>query len=214
MKRILRKLLNREQKRWLRNIAYVPTMVLDIVQCRFIGLPWHFSWRFYGRPVLHCFLPGQISAGRDLVLVSKPSHNSLGVFQRTTLKTLTKDARIILGNNVGMSGVSIAARNEVVVGSDVLIGSGAIITDSDAHGIDPNTRFDPAAHIGAAPIKIEDRVFIGARAIILKGVTINYGAVIGAGAVVSRDVPAYAIVAGNPAKLIGDARTSVKNTHY
>lgn len=55
-----------------------------------------------------------------------------------------------------------------------------------------------------APVTIGDKVFIGARAIILRGVTIGNGAVIGAGAVVAKDVPPMAIVAGNPAKVIGN----------
>ena len=58
----------------------------------------------------------------------------------------------------------------------------------------------------AAPILIEDDAFIGARSIILKGVTIGKGSIIGAGAVVTRNVPEYSIVAGNPAKVIGDVR--------
>ena len=52
------------------------------------------------------------------------------------------------------------------------------------------------------PVRIEDDVWIGARAIILPGVTIGQGAIIGAGAVVTKDVPAYAICAGNPARVL------------
>lgn len=54
----------------------------------------------------------------------------------------------------------------------------------------------------SAPIVIGDNVFIGARAIILKGVTIGEGAIVGAGSVVTKDVAEYSIVAGNPAKVI------------
>lgn len=52
------------------------------------------------------------------------------------------------------------------------------------------------------PVRIDDDVWIGCNAIILKGVRINQGAIVGAGAVVTKDVPAYAIVAGNPAKVV------------
>jgi maltose O-acetyltransferase len=55
------------------------------------------------------------------------------------------------------------------------------------------------------PVLIGEKCFIGARAIILKGVTIGDGAVVGAGAVVTRDVPAGAVVAGNPALPISAA---------
>ncbi|MFW5883436.1 MAG: acyltransferase [Verrucomicrobiota bacterium] len=54
------------------------------------------------------------------------------------------------------------------------------------------------------PIQVGDRVWIGYRAIVLPGVQIGEGAVVGAGAVVTRDVPAFSIVAGNPAKVIGE----------
>lgn len=55
-------------------------------------------------------------------------------------------------------------------------------------------------------VEIKDNVFVGARAIILPGVTVNEWAVVAAGAVVTRDVPSFAIVAGNPARQIGDIR--------
>ena len=91
------------------------------------------------------------------------------------------------------------------IGNNVLIGSGALITDNDAHGIHPEHR-NNVRHILIAPIEIKDNVFIGARSIILKGVVIGEGAIVGAGAVVTRNVPDFAIVAGNPAKIIGDVR--------
>jgi len=59
-----------------------------------------------------------------------------------------------------------------------------------------------AKHSDYAPIKIHDNVWIGERAIILKGVTIGKGAIIAIGAVVTKDVPEYAIVAGNPARIV------------
>jgi acetyltransferase-like isoleucine patch superfamily enzyme len=68
-----------------------------------------------------------------------------------------------------------------------------------------------AGYGGASrPIVIEDDVFIGARAIILKGVTIGKGCVVGAGAVVAKSVPPYSVVVGNPAKVVGDSRRSSK----
>lgn len=53
-----------------------------------------------------------------------------------------------------------------------------------------------------APVVIEDDTWIGSNAIILKGVTVGHGAIVGAGAIVTKDVPPYAIVGGNPAKVI------------
>ncbi len=90
-----------------------------------------------------------------------------------------------------------------LIGNRVLIGSGALITDNDAHPVHVVPRRYSKEKIGALPVVIEDDVFIGARAIILKGVHIGKGAVVGAGAVVSKDVPALSIVAGNPATIMG-----------
>lgn len=56
--------------------------------------------------------------------------------------------------------------------------------------------------VKTSPITIKDKVWIGRNVIVLKGVTIGEGAVIGAGAVVTHDVPAYTVVAGNPARIV------------
>ncbi|MEI6177936.1 MAG: acyltransferase, partial [Verrucomicrobiota bacterium] len=90
----------------------------------------------------------------------------------------------------------------VEIGAGTQIGGGAMILDTDFHprGPDGSWLTDPAAV--AKPVKIGEKCFIGARAIILKGVTLGDGAVVGAGAVVTKDVPAGAIVAGNPARVI------------
>ncbi len=72
------------------------------------------------------------------------------------------------------------------------------------------SRFSPGKYYGGLePIVIQDDVWIGERAIILPGVTIGRGAIVGAGAVVTNDVPDYAVVAGNPAKVV--RRRAVKS---
>ena len=83
-----------------------------------------------------------------------------------------------------------------------MIGSGCIITDTDSHPIRWQDRLDNPNSTVSKPIVIEDNVFIGARSIILKGVTIGFGSVVGAGSVVSKDVPKNVIVCGNPAKIV------------
>ncbi|WP_310589011.1 acyltransferase [Dyadobacter crusticola] len=127
------------------------------------------------------------------------------MFQDVTIKAMVPGARITIGNDVGMSGVSISCRTQITIGDNTLLGSGAVITDNDAHGIHPDFRNNQGA-IKAKPVHIAKDVFIGARSLILKGVTIGEGAVVGAGSVVSKDVPSMAIVAGNPARIVGDVR--------
>jgi maltose O-acetyltransferase len=99
------------------------------------------------------------------------------------------------------NGVTIVSeRSGISIGQRCLIGPGVHIYDSDFHALDADLRAT-ALPLGA-PVKIADDAFIGSNAIILKGVTIGAGSVVGAGAVVVADVPAGAIVAGNPARVV------------
>jgi acetyltransferase-like isoleucine patch superfamily enzyme len=78
----------------------------------------------------------------------------------------------------------------------------AMIFDNDFHSPEGEFRWGDAAPDNPKPIKIGRGVFIGARALVLKGVTIGDRAVIGAGAVVTKDVPTQHIAVGNPARLL------------
>ncbi|MFV0309497.1 MAG: DapH/DapD/GlmU-related protein, partial [Desertimonas sp.] len=124
----------------------------------------------------------------------------------THLDTRTADSAIRIGRGSILNNACtlIAEGPGITIGSNVLIGPGVQIFDSDFHALDAESRrFGGAAAMGA--VAIGDDVFIGARAIVLRGVTIGDGAVIGAGAVVSSDVPAHTVAAGNPARVIGSA---------
>ena len=101
----------------------------------------------------------------------------------------------------------------VEIGSRVLISHNVNVIDNQTHPLDSKARHAHFRHIyerghprhidlGDRPVRIEDDAWIAAGAIVLKGVTIGRGAVIAAGSVVTRDVPAQVIVAGNPARII------------
>jgi acetyltransferase-like isoleucine patch superfamily enzyme len=188
---------------WGLGIVQVPR---NIIFCLLHRMKPDVTWRFYGLPYIRRGGRGSsISIGRHFTAVSTLSHNSFGIIQRVLICTVNHGAKIEIGDNVGVSGCTISSGMSIKIGSWVLIGSGAVISDGDAHPIDPKER-----RLGyggkRSPIVIEDDVFIGARAIILKGVTIGRGSVIGAGAIVTKDIPAYSIAVGNPAKIIGDSR--------
>jgi acetyltransferase-like isoleucine patch superfamily enzyme len=103
-------------------------------------------------------------------------------------------ARISIGNGTYLNrGVEVVAAQSVTIGRDCMIARDAIIMDTDQHEL-------PGSGLKAAPVTIGDRVWIGARAIVLKGVTVGSDSVIGAGSVVTRDVPAGGVVAGVPAR--------------
>ena len=92
----------------------------------------------------------------------------------------------------------ISASDSIEIGDNCMFASGAYITDSDWHGI--YDRIERNAE--PAPIRIGNNVWIGDRATVLKGVTIGDNSIVGAGAVVARDVPANVVVAGNPARIV------------
>lgn len=95
------------------------------------------------------------------------------------------------------SGVSIGAQERVSIGANCAIGNYTLVMDSDFHQLLDHTK--PAV---PAPVVIEDDVWLGARVTVLKGVRIGRGAVVAAGSVVTRDVPARTLVAGVPARVI------------
>lgn len=107
----------------------------------------------------------------------------------------------ILGDNIFLDG-----RDRLIIGDHVDIASGVMILNSE-HDI--NSEDFRAI---SAPVEIGDYVFIGSRAVILPGVKIGRGAIVAAGAVVTKDVPEYMIVGGVPAKEIGERK--VKDLHY
>ncbi len=87
----------------------------------------------------------------------------------------------------------VIAWNEVTIGHNCMIGWDVLIMDTDQHPI-------PGRGLDNRPVRIGDRVWIGARALILKGVTVGNGAIIGAGAIVTHDVPPGAVVTGPSAQ--------------
>ncbi len=105
---------------------------------------------------------------------------------------------IKLGKNVFInSGCKFQDQGGITIGDDVLIGHNVVLATLN-HCEDPETR----SHLIPSPIVIEDKVWIGSSAVILPGVTIGYGAIIAAGAVVTKNVDKMTVVGGVPAKVI------------
>ena len=124
------------------------------------------------------------------------------------------ESRLELGDRVLVGGGTVIdCALSITVEDDVLISYECTVADSDNHSLYPELRrndlttwMDGRRHdwsnSAMAPIRICRGAWIGARSIILKGVTVGPGAVVGMGSVVTRDVPARVVAAGNPAQII------------
>ena len=194
--------LNHSDKQKIRRILYAYRFPRDFAYCMCKMGFWHWSWRLYGTPLIDVHPKASIMIGRHWTACSDPRHNALGVNQKVIIKVFS-GAKLTIGDRVGMSGSTISCSTNVVIGHGTLIGSGAMIMDSDFHPLQPEHREEPQL-VKMAPVRIGENVLIGARSIILKGVNVGDGAVVGAGAVVVKNVPPLKIVGGNPAKIIGN----------
>ncbi|QHT72144.1 acyltransferase [Rhodocytophaga rosea] len=115
-----------------------------------------------------------------------------------TQLSVGKGALLSIGDHTFINtGVIISVRSKVSIGKYCQIANQVIIMDNDFHGVE--NRDTPEI---PQPIIIEDNVWLATRCMILKGVTIGKGAVVAAGAVVTKDVPPYTLVGGVPAKII------------
>jgi len=106
-----------------------------------------------------------------------------------------------IGDHVGISGAVIFCSREIVIEDYVKVGAGAKIYDTDFHPLGAaDRRKNLASAIKTAPVRICDDAWIGADAAVLKGVTVGARSVLGAGAIVTRDIAADTVAAGVPAR--------------
>jgi len=187
---------------------FYPKRILSILYCYTHGLKWHDSWNFESLPIIRKAKSTTIDIGKYFTIISDPKCNTFGIIQPVTIIAHGHNTTIKIGDNVGISGSTITALKRIEIGNNVLVGSGCIITDNDAHSINFEERIIDAG-LKPNPVVIGDNVFIGARTLILKGVHIGNNAVIGAGSVVTKDIAPFEIVAGNPAKLIKKCESNI-----
>ena len=140
-----------------------------------------------------CHLPprlllhGTVQVGRDLSTMAGMARPQVVV---------RRGAMLELGNHVFLNqGCIINCGRHICIGSNTMIGDYAVISDDDEHSVD-------GGPVRCQPIVIGQNVWIGRNALVMPGVTIGDNSVIGAGAVVTRDVPANSVAVGSPARVI------------
>ena len=140
------------------------------------------------RPVRRCFAKGLFECSGKNINIEKGAYFGDG-------------SQIKIGDNSGI-GINCRLSGNVTIGDNVMMGPDVVIL-TKLHKFD---RIDvpmiEQGHASEMPVVIGDDVWIGTRSIILPGVSIGTGAIIGAGSIVTKDVPQYAISCGNPAQVV------------
>jgi acetyltransferase-like isoleucine patch superfamily enzyme len=157
---------------------------------------------FFGVPVVCRHPHSSIRIGSRSVLRSDRTSNLAGVSRRCILTTFAERSLLQIGDGCGLSGTVIGALGSVVLGRGVLCGANTFITDFDWHAVDPLARRTVLPN--PQPVLIGSNVWLGLSSIVLKGVSIGENSVIGAGSVVTRDIPPNVVAAGNPCAVIRD----------
>lgn len=162
------------------------------------------SARVIGAPVVQVELGSRLDIGARVRLISSSRRTALGVNHPVVLRTLTKDAHLVISDDSGMSGGSICAALRIEIGAGAMLGANVTITDTDFHPLDHMwRRYQPIpTPCRGDEVLIGRNVFIGTGAVILKGTVLGDHCVVGAGAVVKGKFPGRTVIAGNPARAV------------
>ena len=177
--------------------AFVSAISTLLMKVRLLmsGIPYGKSIRFFGLAKFKRANRGKIQIGDSCVFRSLSTSNLIGMNRPCIISALEPDRELIIGSNYGFSGTVIGCFRRIEIGPDVMCGANTLITDSDWHPGDWRSS-------SPKPIILERNVWLGVNVTVLKGVTIGENSVIGAGSIVTADIPKNTIAAGNPCKVI------------
>jgi acetyltransferase-like isoleucine patch superfamily enzyme len=176
-------------------IIFVPFVYF---QCYVKGIKIKAGCTFYGIPKFVRFPISYIEVGNNCSFRSGHSSNLIGINHKCIIATHQVGAKIIIGDYCGFSGTVIGAAKEIIIGKHVICGANTVITDFDWH----TDRYSSEPK----PIHIKDNVWLGLNTVVLKGVAIGENTIIGANSLVTKDIPANVIAAGNPCRVIKKIR--------
>ncbi len=125
-------------------------------------------------------------------------HGHVHMYEGTKI-IVYPDASLEVGDEVSLNGCVIQCATSIKIGNNTSVPAGTLVQDTDYH---PCYDHEGNPKCYKKPIVIGNNVWIASRCMILKGVTIGDGAIVASGSVVTKDVPPYCLVAGNPAKVI------------
>ena len=183
-----------------------------------LGINFHYLLRrLAGKPTCDKHLTARLGPAARIINIGKDSaliRIGAGSIVDGDLLTFAHGGRITVGEwcYIG-EGSRLWSAAHIDIGDRVMISHNVNIFDNLTHPVDPASRhrhfraIATAGHprqidLGERPVHIEDDAWIAAGAMVLRGVTVGKAAIVGAGAVVTHDVPPFAIVAGNPARVI------------
>jgi len=171
------------------------TSLLNILLCRLKNISIGNNCKFYGFTYFHRKPKSSIEIGSNCEFRSLQISNLIGINRKCSISTLSDTAVIKIGINCGFSGTIIGAFDSITIGNNVRCGANTLITDGDWHYDDVRTSNPKSVSIG-------DCVWLGANVVVLKGVTIGSNSIIGINSIVTNDIPANVVAAGNPCKIL------------
>jgi acetyltransferase-like isoleucine patch superfamily enzyme len=172
-------------------LYYLP----NFIKLSWWGIKFSSNIKFDGSIRVRRLPESKIEIGKGCYFSNKSRHNLIGINHECIISTQTREATISIGDDCGFSGTVIGAFKSIRIGHNVKCGANTLITDGDWHLDDPRTS-------SSKEIIIEDNVWLGVNAIVLKGVIIGENTLIGANSVVTKSIPANVIAAGNPCVII------------
>ena len=168
--------------------------------CRIRGQRVRFGKNFRVAGPLDIRGPGTVVFGNDCTVLATR-------LTPVTPYTHSTHAVIEIGHRVVLNGTRLGCAQHITIGENSVLADTRVF-DTDYHDVENGNRHRWHTSGTTKPINIGSDVWIGAGAMILKGVAIGAHAVVGAGAVVTRDVPSWSVAAGNPARVIKHLKSS------